>query len=70
MPWYTEVLLGAERFMTPWHKSQEEASKLREVSRAAKALLANQKTKTGNAEDERGEEREGKCRKGASSNSE
>ena len=56
--------------MTSWHKSQEEASKLREVSRAAKALLANQKTKTGNAEDERGEEREGKRRKGASSNSE
>ena len=29
------VLLGAERFMASWHKSEEEASKLREVNRAA-----------------------------------
>ena len=34
-PWYTGVLLGAERFMASWHKSVEEASKLREVNRAA-----------------------------------
>ena len=34
-PWYTGVLLGAERFMASWHKSEEEASKLREVNRAA-----------------------------------
>ena len=47
MPSYTGVLLGVERFMASWYKkSQEEASKLREVNRAAKALLANQKTKT------------------------
>ena len=38
---YTGVLLGAERFMASWRKSQEEASRLREVNRAAKALLAN-----------------------------
>ena len=35
VPWYTGVLLGAERFMASWHKSKEEASKLREVNRAA-----------------------------------
>ena len=35
VPWYTGVLLGAERFMASWHKSEEEASKLREVNRAA-----------------------------------
>ena len=35
VPWYTGVLLGAERFMATWHKSEEEASKLREVNRAA-----------------------------------
>ena len=35
VPWYTGVLLGAERFMVSWHKSEEEASKLREVNRAA-----------------------------------
>ena len=46
MLWYTGVLLGAERFMASWHKSLEGASKLREVNRAVKALLANQKTKT------------------------
>ena len=34
-PWYTGVLLGAEIFMASWHKSEEEASKLREVNRAA-----------------------------------
>ena len=39
--WYTRVLLGVERFMASWHKSQEEASRLREVNRAAKALLVN-----------------------------
>ena len=33
--WYTGVLLGAERFMESWHKSEEEDSKLREVNRAA-----------------------------------
>ena len=32
--WYTGVLLGAERFMASWHKSKEEASKLREVNQA------------------------------------
>ena len=41
VPWCTRVLLGAERFMASWHKSQEEASRLHEVNRAAKALLAN-----------------------------
>ena len=35
VPWYIGVLLGAERFMASWHKSEEEASKLREVNRAA-----------------------------------
>ena len=35
VPWYTGVLLGAERFMASWHKSEEEAGKLREVNRAA-----------------------------------
>ena len=35
VPWYTGVLLGAERFMASWHKSEEEASKLREINRAA-----------------------------------
>ena len=35
VPWYTGVLLGAERFMASWHKSEGEASKLREVNRAA-----------------------------------
>ena len=35
VPWYTGILLGAERFMTSWHKYEEEASKLREVNRAA-----------------------------------
>ena len=39
--WHTGVLLGVERLMTSWHKSQEEASRLREVNRAAKALLVN-----------------------------
>ena len=33
--WYTGVQLGAERFMGSWYKSEEEASKLREVNRAA-----------------------------------
>ena len=41
VPWYTGVLLGAERFMASWHKSEEEASRLREVNRAAKELLAS-----------------------------
>ena len=41
MPWYTGVLLGAERFMASWHKSQQEASRLREVNRAGKELLVN-----------------------------
>ena len=41
MPWYTGVLLGAEGFMASWHKSEEEASRLREVNRAAKELLVN-----------------------------
>ena len=41
MPWYTGVLLGVERCMASWHKSQEEAGRLREVNRAAKALLVN-----------------------------
>ena len=54
VPWYTGVLLGAEGFMASWHKSQEEASRLREVNRAAKALLVNQKTKRRNAEEEGG----------------
>ena len=67
VPWYTGVLLGMERFMASWHKSQKEASRLREVNRAAKALLANQKIKTkrGNAEEEGGGEREAKRRRGA-----
>ena len=62
---YTGVLSGADRFMASWHKSQEEASRLREVSRAAKALLT--KTKRGNAEEEGGGEGEGKRRRGAAS---
>ena len=41
VPWYTKALLGAERFMASWHKSQEEASRLREVHRAANTLLVN-----------------------------
>ena len=41
VPWYTGFLLGAERFMASWHKSQEEASRLRKVNRAAKELLMN-----------------------------
>ena len=41
MPWYTGILLGLEKFMASWHKSQEEASRLREVNRAAKALLVS-----------------------------
>ena len=41
MPWYTRVLVGTERFMASWHMSQEEASRLCEVNRAAKALLVN-----------------------------
>ena len=39
--WYTGVLLGAERLMASWHKSQEEASRLREVNRVVKGLLVN-----------------------------
>ena len=39
VPWYTGVLLGAKMFMASWHKSEEEASRLREVYRAAKDLL-------------------------------
>ena len=39
VPWYTGVLLGAKRYMASWHKGQEEASRLREVNRAAKELL-------------------------------
>ena len=35
VPWYTGVLLGAKRFMASWNKSEEEASRLREVNRAA-----------------------------------
>ena len=63
VPLYAGVLLGAGRFMVSWHKGQEEASRLREVNRAAKALLANQKT---NLEEGGGErERESKCRRGA-----
>ena len=53
--WYTGVLFGAKRFVASWHKSQEEASRLREVNRAAKALLANQKR--GDVEEEGGGER-------------
>ena len=41
VPWYTGALLRAERFMASWHKIQEEASRIREVNRAAKALLVN-----------------------------
>ena len=71
VPCYTGVLLGAERFMASWHKSQEEASRTHEVNRADRALLVNHKTKRGNAEEEEGGgEREGRRRKGASSNSE
>ena len=35
VPWYTGVLLGADIFMASWHKREKEASKLREVNRAA-----------------------------------
>ena len=34
IPWHTGVLQGAERFMTSWHNSEEEASRLRAVKRA------------------------------------
>ena len=64
MPWYTGVLFRAERFLASWHKSQQEASRLREVNRAAEALLANQKR--GNTE-EGCRERKGKRRRGACS---
>ena len=70
MTGYTGHVLGAERFMTLWHKSQEKASKSREVNQAAKLLLANQKTKRGNVEEEGGGERKGKRRKDTSSYSE
>ena len=59
--------------MASWH-SQEEAGRLREVNRAAKALLASQKAKE--REDTwwrrgAGERvREGTCRRDASSNNE
>ena len=43
--------------MVSWHKSQEEASRLREVNRAATARLMNNNTKRGNAEEEGGGER-------------
>ena len=46
--------------MTLWHKSQEKASKTREVNQAAKLLLANQKTKRGNVEEEGGGGEKGK----------
>ena len=62
VPWYKGVLLGVERFMASWLKSQEQATRLREVNRTAKkALLVNHKTKAkrGNAEEEGGGEREG-----------
>ena len=59
MSWYTGVLLGAKRFMASWHKGQKETIRLREVNRAAKVLLANQKTKRGKAEEDRGAGREG-----------
>ena len=58
VPWYTGVRLRAERFMASWQKSQEEVSRLREVNRAPKALLANQKTKT--KERQRQRQRKGK----------
>ena len=69
MSLYTGVLSGADRFMASRHKSQEEASRLREVSRAAKALLGNQRRKAerGKAEEEGGGEGEGKRRRGAGS---
>ena len=41
MPWYTGILLWADMFMTSWHKSQEEARRLRGVNRAGIALLVN-----------------------------
>ena len=54
MTGYIGHMLGAERFMTLWHKSQEKAGKSREVNQAAKLLLANQTTKRGNVEEEGG----------------
>lgn len=59
-PWYTGVLLGAERFMAAWHKSQEEASRIRAVKRAAKEL-ADQNKRI--AEEGGQGERQGKRRK-------
>ena len=35
VPWYTGALFGAERIMASWNISEEEASMLREVNRAA-----------------------------------
>ena len=40
--------------MASWHKSQEQASRLCEANRAAKALLANQKTKERKERERRG----------------
>ena len=33
LPWHAGVLQGAERFMTSWHKSEEEASLQRAIKR-------------------------------------
>lgn len=32
-PWHSGVLQGAERFMTSWHKDEEEASRKRAIKR-------------------------------------
>ena len=32
-PWHKGVLKGAEKFMTAWHKEEEEASRLRATKR-------------------------------------
>ena len=45
--------------MASWHKSQEEASRPREVNRAVKALLVNDKRKTKTKTKERKENAEG-----------
>ena len=59
MPWYSGVLLGAERFMASWHKSQQEASRSREVNRAAEALLVNHKAKAKTRQREKARRRKG-----------
>ena len=38
IPWHAGVLQGAERFMTSWHKDEEEASRQRATKRGGNGL--------------------------------